>query len=249
MFDCSRSKGFTMSILRLAIVVLITAVVNNATFAQECAPCNNSQSACGCANNNKQCLSPDELWAGFAGSQGCKGCVKMNKFRPEISGLGGLQYCGEGRCVHRYSLRVPVPSFSVNWPRSCQAVQPQQPQVAPEVTPEPECDDQSKASRPFGIFGRRPKQVRNDIPNDHFGKLGESRTALKFSTITVPKIKLPTVRHTSRNLPSAINGSSSVSPALYVNDNTPGPPKPVIESEELDRVEFARHLDSNSSER
>lgn len=142
--------------------------------------CGSPQAGCksGC---NQNCVSANDLWSGFAANADCRGCVRCNRLRPQLPGFGGqplsINGCRSQGCHNgcadagttpcRSGLGLPtlsVPMISSHWPR-------------PLHLPGAACNSlQPKLQDVFNVFGAaRQRNVRCDIQNDCFGKLGESR--------------------------------------------------------------------------
>lgn len=239
--------------LRLAVVTLVVTFSSLSGSAQDCGcdsfPSSYSNQGCvprcglragfgmgcgfglGCgfgnSGSNDRCLTADQLWEGFETSTDCQGCVKRNPFK--LRGLGGFpaaricpcneqqECCNPSVPATSSTLRIPVPSLSVNWPKPVQVIQP----VG---------NCQTALANGFSSLRiGKQKDVRCDIPNDCFGKLGESRSAVA-------------------KRPSAIHGRSVQPVSTYSSQaKLAAPPVPVVESleslTELPTIEKAQNTD------
>lgn len=147
---------------------------------------------------NQNCVPADQLWAGFASSTNCKGCVRTNKLRPNLPGFGGFPACNLTECQTIGRIGIPMPTVSLNWPR-------------PMHLPCADCNSlRPRLHDAFNIFGcGKQKNVRCDIQNDCFGKMGESQSSFQA-------------------LPSAIYGSPA--PKTSASSTSQDiPPAPVVE--------------------
>lgn len=206
-----------MSITKLATSFALLLLMTVSASAQNCGcestsrivphlPATHCNKGCG-FGCNQNCVPADQLWAGFASNTTCKGCVRRNQLRPNLPGFGGAPACNLTECQTIGKIGIPVPSVSLNWPRplhlpmaNCQSLRPHW-------------------NDAFNVFGcGKQKNVRCDIQNDCYGKLGESKSA------------------TFQPLPSAVHGvPANPAPATQPNVQPYGqpvgdiPPAPVVE--------------------
>lgn len=149
-----------------------------------------------------KCIPADQLWANFANEIGCKGCVRCQKVQPYLPGLCGHPACDLNGCSTGSKTCVGLPSTSISWPR-------------PFHGPNASCNSlKAKVTDAFNVFGLgKQKKVRCDIPNDCFGKLGDSKACDSSHFRSLPPV--PAVE-------------SSVGPAPAVEEPVI-PPAPVVE--------------------
>lgn len=192
-----------MSQIRFAAAAALILFIVAPSIAQDCGceprpaipQCPTQGCQTGCCG--RKCIPADQLWANFGNEISCKGCVRCQKVQPYLPGLCGHPACNLNGCSVDKKNCIGLPSTSIYWPRPLHLPNVACNSLAPKVTDV------------FNVFGLgKQKKVRCDIPNDCFGKLGDSKAC--DSTYFKP---LPPV-------PAAEN---SVQPTPYSRDITPAP--------------------------
>lgn len=168
-------------------------------------PCNRQcNTGCGAGFGcNRSCMSADQLWAGYSANTNCKGCVRRHALRPHLQGFGGAPACNLQACTSQCRPGMTLPGISVNWPR-------------PFHLPAANCNSlRPKLHDVFNVFGcGKQKNVRCDIPNDCFGRLGESQDGPSQF----------------QDLPSATESAPTIAPTPETHQENPTiPPAPVVE--------------------
>ena len=197
-----------MSQFRFAASAALILFVLAPAFAQDsgCEPrpaipqCPTQDCQSGCRGN--ACIPADQLWANYANEIGCKGCVRYQKMASNFPGLGGKPACDVKGCNPGSKACFGLPSMSISWPR-------------PFHGSNANCNSMRvKVTDVFNVFGAgKQKKVRCDIPNDCFGKLGESKAC--DSSYFKPLPTVPAGESSDRHAPAV--------------DEPVIPPAPVVE--------------------
>ena len=216
-----------MSISRLAICATAFLLLASCIEAQDCG-CQprprlpHCSAGCGPAicrpvfsfasADSGRCPSAGELWAGFAESTNCRGCVRtipIKPYLPDFTTLPG--WCGRPMgdfqaAVSNCRQNLSLPAVTAHWPR-------------PFHLPQADCRSmQTGIQDAFTLLGLRKKKARCDFQNDYFGRLGES---LQSPT------PLPAVDHPVspvKQVDPAAENHSSIAPLVDPGNDQAGKP-------------------------